>query len=592
MGRRVRSRAWPDCDTDGQAIGISGRFWETGRVSAGVAAGHPATTQAGLRVLAAGGGAADATVAAVLASCAAETVLTGLAGGGFATYYDAGSRRVTCLDFFVAVPGLDGDARAGPMTAVKVTFGGVPLEYSIGAPSVCVPGVPAGCGELHRRWGRLPWHEVVRPAIDLARTGTAIPDAQASTLAACAEAMLPGEGASAYAPLGRLLSGGELLRHPGLDHTMEMLAVDGPEVFYTGRLGKLMVNVVRRGGGMLGPADLAAYRVAELPVRRAGFAGAMVHGRDDFNGTIATLETLPDLRELSCADRTVALANALGGGGPRRLGDTTNIAAVDAEGNACVVTTTLGLGAGVWLPEAGVHLNSMLGEGELRTAGLAPGRRMASMMCPLVVTADERVDARDPAEDASAWPVAVDAVSATGPPPVPTPGSAAAGGTTATSAVGDTSPVSGAARTGGRPGTSGTPGEFGVPASPGTAAGTAVGASPGAAGAAGAGPGPVLAAGSAGASRIRSALVQTLTSVLVEGQSVAEAINRPRFHVVGDVVHVEPGVPEADRVALEAAGYQVNQWPARNHYFGGVSAVGRHDAAGDPRRGGVGAFVV
>jgi gamma-glutamyltranspeptidase / glutathione hydrolase len=510
-------------------------------------------------------------VAAVLASCAAETVLTGLAGGGFATYYDASTRRVTCLDFFVAVPGLDGDAAPGPMTAVKVTFGGVPLEYSIGAPSVCVPGVPAGCGELHRRWGRLPWQEVVRPAIDLARTGTAIPDAQASTLAACAEAMLPGEGASAYAPLGRLLSGGQLLRHPGLDHTMEMLAVDGPDVFYTGRLGKLMVNVVRRGGGMLGPGDLAAYRVAELPVRRAGFADATVHGRDDFNGTIATLETLPDLRKLSCTDRTVALANALGGGGPRRLGDTTNIAAVDADGNACVVTTTLGLGAGVWLPEFGVHLNSMLGEGELRTAGLAPGRRMASMMCPLVVTADDGRGGRDPAGGVSVEAIAVDAASATGSPPVPTLGPAGTAGTMAGTPAGAAA----------------TPPAGGAPSSSRTAplAGTPERA-------AGAGPGPVLAAGSAGASRIRSALVQTLTSVLVEGQTVAEAINRPRFHVVGDVVHVEPGVPEADRVALDAAGYQVNQWPARNHYFGGVSAVGRHDAAGDPRRGGVGAFVV
>lgn len=76
-------------------------------VTAGVAAGHPATVEAGISILDAGGNAADAAVAATLAACAAETIMTGMGGGGFATHFDAATRRVTCLDFFVAVPGLD-----------------------------------------------------------------------------------------------------------------------------------------------------------------------------------------------------------------------------------------------------------------------------------------------------------------------------------------------------------------------------------------------------------------------------------------------------------------------------------------------------
>jgi gamma-glutamyltranspeptidase/glutathione hydrolase len=521
----------------------------------------------GLRALAAGGSAADAAVAAVLAGCAAETVLTGLAGGGFAIYYDARSRAVTCLDFFVAVPGLDGDAAPWPMTAIKVTFGGVPLEYSIGAPSVCVPGVPAGCGEVHRRWGRLPWRDVVRPAVELARTGAPLPEPQAGTLAACAEAMLPGEGASAYAPLGRLLSGGHLLRHPGLDRAMEMLAVDGPEVFYGGRLGALMVRTVRRGGGVLGPADLAAYRVAELPVRHACFAGAHVYGRDDFNGTVAALAALPDLRGMSRADRVVALARTLGGVDARRLGDTTNICTVDAEGNACVVTTTLGLGAGVWLPDLGVHLNSMLGEGELRTAGLTPGRRMASMMCPLIVTAEpaRHCDPAGPSQTREpAGPAGSRGLEPSG------AGQPGAG-----------QPAAGQSEAGQSEAGQESNGQAGAGQS-------------GAATLGGAAAAPLLAAGSAGASRIRSALVQTLTGVLVDGRSVTEAISGPRFHVVRDVAHTEPGFPAVERAALEAAGYQENAWPDRNHYFGGVSAVGgraSRDAAGDPRRGGAGALL-
>jgi gamma-glutamyltranspeptidase/glutathione hydrolase len=78
---------------------------------AGVAAAHPATVDAGIQVLRDGGTAADAAVAGVFASCVAESIFTGLGGGGFATYFDAGTGRATSLDFFCAVPGLDGGRR-------------------------------------------------------------------------------------------------------------------------------------------------------------------------------------------------------------------------------------------------------------------------------------------------------------------------------------------------------------------------------------------------------------------------------------------------------------------------------------------------
>ncbi|HEY2947541.1 MAG TPA: gamma-glutamyltransferase [Micromonosporaceae bacterium] len=461
------------------------------RVPAGVAAGHPATAEVGLRILAAGGSAADAAVAAVLVSCVAESVLTGIGGGGFATYYDAASRTVTCLDFFCSVPGLDADAVRGPMVPIEVNFGGVPLSYSIGGASVAVPGVPAGCGEVHRRWGRLPWQRVVEPAISLARSGVLLPAAQARTLTEVYPALVPGDGAAIYQPNGRLLEGGDLLLHPGLDVALARLAEEGPTAFYTGSFGDRLCEAVRGAGGTIGPADLAAYRVLELPVAAAPLADATVFGRTDLNRTIPTIAALPPkLAVMPRPERAVAIAEALRVYGRQKLGDTTNIAVVDDEGDACVVTTTLGIGAGVWLPGLGVHLNSMLGEGELLTPDLAPGRRMSSMMCPVVVVDDD----------------------------------------------GDL----------------------------------------------------VAAAGSAGASRIRTALLDTLIGVLVDGLDMPAAIARPRFHVVDDAVHVEPGYPEDELTALADAGYTVNRWDRISHYFGGVSGVGRAGAAGDPRRGGVG----
>jgi gamma-glutamyltranspeptidase/glutathione hydrolase len=96
----------------------------------------------------------------------------------------------------------------------------------------------------------------------------------------------------------------------------------------------------------------------------------------------------------------------------------------------------------------------------------------------------------------------------------------------------------------------------------------------------------VLALGSAGASRIRSALIQTLTGVFVEGMTVTQAVRKPRLHPVDDVVHLEPDYPAAEAEALAQAGFRVNRWKFTNHYFGGVSAVGTSGASGDPRRAG------
>ena len=434
------------------------------RVAAGVAASHPATAEAGLRVLRAGGTAADAAVAAVLATCVAETVYTGLGGGGFATYFDAATGSVTCLDFFVSVPGTDGDRQAGPMIAVDVFFGGVPQVYSIGGASVAVPGVPVGCGEVHRRWGRLPWAELVAPALELARTGVALPPAHSRTLESCAPALAYGEGAAIYAPQGKLLQGGDLLFHPGLATAMAALADEGPALFHTGSYAPLLVETVRAAGGALGPRDLADYRVLETPVDRATLAGHHVRARHDLNRTVDTIAALPaDLAVLPRPARAVAIASALRDRGRQKIGDTTNVSVVDPDGNACVITTTMGLGAAVWLPGLGVNLNSMLGEGELITDDLGPGVRMSSNMCPLVVI-----------DDAGALAVA---------------------------------------------------------------------------------------AGSAGASRIRTALVDTLIGVLVDGIDMPTAISRPRFHVVDDTVHAEPNYPPDELAARVDAGWQVTEWP-------------------------------
>jgi len=177
---------------------------------------------------------------------------------------------------------------------------------------------------------------------------------------------------------------------------------------------------------------------------------------------------------------------------PDGAGDTTNLTVVDTEGSACVLTSSLGLGSGDWLPGLDLHLNSMLGEADLIRGELSPGSRMGSMMLPSLAL-DER--------------------------------------------------------------------------------------------------GLALAGGAAGGTRLRGALVQVLAGTLDEGLDPAAAVERPRLHPAGGVVHLEPGFDDEVVDALEQVGYAIRAWPGRHHYFGGVSVVTRAGAAGDPRRSGAAAVL-
>jgi gamma-glutamyltranspeptidase/glutathione hydrolase len=100
------------------------------------------------------------------------------------------------------------------------------------------------------------------------------------------------------------------------------------------------------------------------------------------------------------------------------------------------------------------------------------------------------------------------------------------------------------------------------------------------------GEGLALAIGSAGATRLRTALATVLAGVLDEGLDSETAVARPRVHPTPDAVDAEPGVDEGALRDLESRGRTVRRWDRVHHYFGGVSCVGRAGAAGDPRRSG------
>jgi gamma-glutamyltranspeptidase/glutathione hydrolase len=442
-----------------------------------------------LEILVEGGTAADAAVAASLASCVAESVMTGIAGGGYALWWDGESAQL--LDFFVAAPGLGAPMRDVQLVDIGVPFGDELVHYRVGIASCAVPGVPAGLHELWERHGRLPWARLVEPALALARRGVEMPSAHAACLAMLAPVMTMREGARIYAPGGRLLGPGDTLEQPGLARMLETLRDEGAHSLYGGSLAEALLSLMSERGGLVTRQDLADYRVDWTDLLEVDNRGRTVATRGGLMPSVGEkLAELPPLRDASPTERALALARILvarpysGEGEP--LGDTTNLVTADADGNACVLTTSLGLGSGDYLPGLDVHLNSMLGEVDLLVNPLVPGRRMESMMAPTLVLDDR---------------------------------------------------------------------------------------------------GPVIAAGAAGGTRLRPALVQVLAGILDESLDVQEAVDRGRLHSTGVLVHAEPGFPEEALAALEEH-YEVRRWSAVHHYFGGVSLIAESGLAADPRRSG------
>jgi gamma-glutamyltranspeptidase/glutathione hydrolase len=454
-------------------------------MGAAVAAGHPATVDVGIELLEEGGSAADAAVGACLASCVAETVMTGLLGGGHAIYYDAPSGQARNLDCFVAVPGLDAAPGRAELEEIEIAFGDAVVPYSVGIASCGVPGLPAGVDALHEEHGRLPWARVVEPALRLARNGVEFPPAHARCLAMLEPVMTMNEGARIYAPEGDLLPAGGRLDQPGLVSALELLVEEGPRSAYHGSLAEALLALMDERRGLVSRTDLERYRVRWSEPLEAVYAGTRVLTRGGLSDLAELLTHLPPLDGIAPAQRALTLVRALAG--TDRDGHTTNLAVVDAEGSACVLTSSLGLGSGDFVPGFDLHLNSMLGETDLIRGPLDPGERMGSMMAPSVALDGEGV---------------------------------------------------------------------------------------------------ALAAGAAGGTRLRSAMLQVVAGVLDEGLPADAAVARPRLHPADGLVELEDGFEAEVAEALADAGYEVRVWETRHHYFGGVSVVTRTGCAGDPRRSG------
>src|SRR5438132_4067473 len=278
-------------------------------MNAGVAAGHPATADAGWEILEDGGNAADAAVAACLASCVAETVMTGLLGGGHAIYWDSVAAKARNLDFFGAGPGVGaGEPRHEPeLLHLDVPFGEELVHYAVGPASCAVPGVPAGLELLWQSHGRLPWARLVEPALRLAREGVEFPEAHAACLAMLAPVMTMDAGARIYSPNGKLLQASDRLQQPGLVAAFEAVAAEGARTAYQGTIAEALLALCEERDGLVTRGDLDAYDVRWGEPVPAPYLDWTLLTRGGLSGVPATAARLPRLRDADGTTRVLAL---------------------------------------------------------------------------------------------------------------------------------------------------------------------------------------------------------------------------------------------------------------------------------------------
>ncbi|MHB8240510.1 MAG: gamma-glutamyltransferase family protein [Solirubrobacteraceae bacterium] len=382
-----------------------------------VAAGHPLTAEAGARVLREGGNAVDAAVAAMLTSFVTESLLTGLGAGGYMMVAGAGTEP-TLLDFFVAAPSRLGDGSEAELQGVDVSFGDAAQVFHIGPASCGVHGTPAGVCEAIRRWGTIPLEDLAAPAARMARDGVVLNGGQAYVAEILAELLTSTpECAALWAPQGRILREGEILRNSDLGDALERLGADGAAPFYGGDIAEAVCSWLGDRGGSLTRADLAGYRAIERepvsiayrdrriltnpPPSAGGTLIAYALALLDRGPTPPTLSAVVEAMAAAQSERTAEFVEGLDQKDfldrflATRLGSTTHISVIDGEGRACSTTCTNGEGSGVVVPGTGIHMNNVMGEEDLNPLGFhrhPAGRRMPSMMAPSIVLGDEGVE--------------------------------------------------------------------------------------------------------------------------------------------------------------------------------------------------------
>ncbi len=391
-----------------------------------VASEHPLSSQIGADVIHRGGNAIDAAVAVGFAQAVVNPRAGNIGGGGFLVYRSADG-TVYALDYREKAPA------AASRDMYLDAAGNLTSGSTLGAKAAGVPGSVAGLWAMHHRFGHLPWRDLVAPAIALARDGHVIDTARAEFLASTKLRHFPATTAL-FAPGGHPLAAGTTWRQPDLARTLQLIADSGLGGFYRGRTADLIVAEMRRSGGIITAADLAAYEPTWREPIAIDYRGWTIYSMPPSSSGGVTMaeilnilegwRQLPDFgtaaldhieieamrprlhrpqplprrpRVRADAARAAAQQAVRGDAAPRnRSGhatpssmmpaivegaETTHYSIVDSSGNAVSITTTLNdnFGGGVVVGGAGFLLNDEMDDfaakpGAPNDYGLVQGR--------------------------------------------------------------------------------------------------------------------------------------------------------------------------------------------------------------------------
>lgn len=516
-----------------------------------VVCAHPLAAAAGKRVLASGGNAMDAALAAIAMLNVTEPHASGLGGGGFALYYNAAEDSVYMLDYREQAPArLNRAIYFDPLDTLR-------LVQRTGGTSVLVPGAARGWQTLHQRFGTRTMPDLFSDAIAVADTGYLISEKQAAIIFDNLE-LLSHDTLLARTFLEDSLppAAGFRVRQPQLGNLLSFLSHTRLENFYFPPTSTDVVNAIRAQGGQVTEADLNRYQPVErTPLRITYRDYEIITTSPPTGGGVTLLETLKLLEGYNVRDlglltpeyihtvstairkaRTDAAAwlgdpdftqvpvdtmlsdlyiqevrdSLPGDSVPPRLtpldslrafgpGNTTHLVVADKDGNLVSITQSLNyfFGSGVAVPEYGLLLNNHMADYNSDTTsanGISPRHRPVSSMAPTIILKDGQ---------------------------------------------------------------------------------------------------PVLVIGSPGGPRIPAALVEVILAVLEFNVPLDEALNLPRFFPAGTNLVYETRIPQTTIDALAAKGWKPYPNEPLSNYFGGVQAIffpengtSRMVGSSDPRRDG------
>jgi gamma-glutamyltranspeptidase/glutathione hydrolase len=394
-----------------------------------VAAQSRRAAEVGAEVLAEGGDCIDAVIATGMALGVLEPWMNGLGGGGAMVLYRARERRVEVIDYGMRAP-LSLRAEDYPLTGHGAASDIFPWprvkdDRNLHGPgSIAVPGVVAGLEEAHRRHAKMPWRELLAPAIKLAGEGLLV-DWHTTLMISASTADLRRYPASAAAylvdglppnaPWG--IRASVRLPQDRLKATLEQLAANGPRDFYEGDLANSIAADVQGAGGALSASDLAAFHAEvrkplEIPYRdgtvfatpelTAGptLAHALRLLGEGFKpGRVPDAMAYTKYAEAIQAAYRERLKGMGDAAGRRALGAeylapacTTHYSVVDREGNMAAVTQTLlsGFGSKFVTPSTGITMNNGImwfDPTPGTTNSLAPGKRCLCNYTPVIARA-------------------------------------------------------------------------------------------------------------------------------------------------------------------------------------------------------------